>query len=85
MVALLKARDDCSAVADQTTELLVLRRLLESNIPTLRGLGACVADGTITLHGTVSSFYEKQLCAEACRGLPAVKEIVDMIEVAWDA
>ena len=38
--------------------------------------------GTVTIRGTVTSYYQKQLCIEACRAVPGVVTLVDEVEVA---
>ncbi len=38
-------------------------------------------NGTVTIRGTVTSFYQKQLCIEACRSVPGVVTLVDEVEV----
>ncbi len=40
--------------------------------------------GTVILHGTVNSFYQKQMAQEALRNLDGVQRIVNLLEVHWD-
>jgi osmotically-inducible protein OsmY len=63
-------------------EHLVTRRLLNRNVSALRQVVVRADSGTITLRGTVTSFYQKQLCIQACRAVPGVVALVDEVEVA---
>ena len=40
-------------------------------------------DGKITLHGTVASYFEKQLAQETIRTVDGVGEIDNHIQVSW--
>ncbi|MBI2478816.1 MAG: BON domain-containing protein [Planctomycetia bacterium] len=41
-----------------------------------------VRDGTVILHGLVSSFYERQLCISCCQRIAGVVRFVDNLTVA---
>ena len=41
------------------------------------------ADGQITLHGQVSSYFQKQMAQEAVRRVDGVRGIRNLIEVQW--
>jgi osmotically-inducible protein OsmY len=41
------------------------------------------ADGRVTLHGTVRSYYHKQMAQESLRRLSGVGEIENRLEVSW--
>ena len=41
------------------------------------------SDGRVTLHGTVHSYYQKQMAQEALRRLEGVQTIDNKIEVSW--
>jgi osmotically-inducible protein OsmY len=41
------------------------------------------SDGRVTLHGTVHSYYQKQMAQEALRQLEGVQAIDNQIEVSW--
>lgn len=47
----------------------------------LRGVTASADAGTVTLRGTVRSFYERQLCIEYCRQVEGLVKLVDHVEV----
>ena len=38
-------------------------------------------EGTVTLHGTVPSFYERQLCISCCQRVAGVVRLVDNLQV----
>ena len=40
-------------------------------------------EGCVTLHGTVHSYYQKQMAQEALRRLEGVQTIDNQIEVSW--
>ncbi len=40
-------------------------------------------EGRVTLRGTVSSYYQKQLAQEALRRVDGVHEIENQLEVTW--
>lgn len=42
-------------------------------------------DGNITLHGTVASYFEKQLAQETIREVDGVGQIDNRIQVSWAA
>jgi osmotically-inducible protein OsmY len=42
-----------------------------------------LSDGRVTLHGTVNSYYHKQMAQESLRNLAGVAEIENRLEVSW--
>ena len=60
---------------------VALGRLWEKAYLTLRRVSCECADGVLTLHGRVPSYYLKQLAQEAVAEVPGVREIVNAIEV----
>jgi osmotically-inducible protein OsmY len=40
-------------------------------------------EGRVTLRGTVSSYYQKQMAQEALRRVDGVHEIENQLEVTW--
>ncbi len=50
---------------------------------TLRQLAIEVDNGTVTVRGTVRSFYERQVCLSCCQHVPGVFRLVDEIKVQW--
>ena len=47
----------------------------------LRRLDFGVENGTVTILGTVSSFYEWHICLSCCGHIPGVYRVVDNIKV----
>lgn len=76
--------EECTAQASGT-DLELQRRvasfLADSNMPGLRQLKVHAADGTVTLNGTVRTYYEKQLSQERCKRVAGVIRLIDQIEV----
>ena len=86
-----KSLQNISASAECTmpgsgTDLELQRRvvsfLADSNMPGLRQLKVHAADGTVTLNGTVRTYYEKQLSQQRCKRVAGVIRLVDQIEVS---
>ena len=50
--------------------------------PELRGVTVHAVYGTVTLEGTVASFYEKQLCISGSQRVAGVLRLVDNLVVA---
>lgn len=40
-------------------------------------------DGQVTLHGVVSSYFQKQMAQETIRRVDGVTEIHNLLEVSW--
>ena len=40
-------------------------------------------EGQITLHGVVSSYFQKQMAQETIRRIDGVTEITNLLEVSW--
>jgi osmotically-inducible protein OsmY len=78
MVSLAKVPAPAS---DRDLERHVANCLQDRNVAALRHIAVRADGGTITLRGTVTSFYQKQLCIQACRNVPGVTELVDEVEV----
>ena len=56
--------------------------LKQPNVPQ-RNLRFEASEGRVTLHGTVHSYYQKQMAQEALRRLEGVQTIDNQIEVSW--
>ena len=54
--------------------------LSQKGLRSLRRLNIEVTDGTVTFSGTVSSFYERQLC-HTCKCVAGVRKLVDDLKV----
>jgi osmotically-inducible protein OsmY len=67
---------------DSALERQISSQLAESHRPGLKRLAVKVAGGSVTLHGRVASFYEKQLAIQSCRVLAGIERLVDAVEVA---
>ena len=69
-------------VPDTPHELALRLRtfLSQRGVSSMRRISIEVQDGTVMLRGTVSSFYERQLCLACTRHIPGVI----LIAPAWD-
>jgi osmotically-inducible protein OsmY len=70
---------DKPAKLDDCVETALLK---QANVPQ-RNLRFEASDGRVTLHGTVHSYYQKQMAQEALRRLEGVQAIDNKIEVCW--
>jgi len=69
-------------LTDRELERYVTAGLLNRHVPALRRVGVRAESGTVTLRGTVTSFYQKQLCIQACRAVPGFVALVDEVQVS---
>jgi len=69
------------AKRDWTLETRVVNALTERNMPSLRRVKVTARGGTVTLSGSVHSFYEKQLSHHCVRLVSGVTWLIDRIEV----
>jgi osmotically-inducible protein OsmY len=69
-------------MADQEIQRRVVGQLAEKNRPSLRRLAVQVHQGIITLSGSVTSFYEKQLAIHSCVAVAGRGRLVDAVQVA---
>jgi osmotically-inducible protein OsmY len=67
---------------DRELERRVVSYLADRHLPGLRHLKVEAASGTVTLKGTVNSFYEKQLSQQCCRRVAGVLKLIDAVDVA---
>ena len=67
--------------ADRDLERRVTNYLNGRHLPALRYLQVEADNGTVTLRGTVSSFYEKQLSQQCCRRVAGVVKLIDAVDV----
>ena len=70
---------DKPAKLDDCVETALLK---QPNVPQ-RNLRFEASEGRVTLHGTVHSYYQKQMAQEALRRLEGVQTIDNQIEVSW--
>ena len=68
-------------VSDGALERKITTQLAETNRASLKRLAVNVSGGSVTLRGSVASFYEKQLAIQACRVLSGGR-LIDAVEVA---
>lgn len=66
-----------------TLEHRVSNALKESPYLVRRQLRFEAAEGRITLHGRVNSYFQKQMAQEALRAVEGVDEILNQLEVDW--
>lgn len=76
---LVTERVDCP---DRDLERRVVNFLRGWQMPGLRNVEVEAAAGTVTLRGTVNSFYEKQLSQQCCRRVAGVLKLIDAVSVA---
>ena len=69
-------------LADLEIQRLVVVHLAEKNRPSLRRLAVQVQHGMVTLSGSVTSFYEKQLAIHSCVAVAGCGRLVDAVQVA---
>jgi osmotically-inducible protein OsmY len=67
---------------DQDLERRVISYLSARYLPGLRQLQVSVQEGTVTLRGSVKSFYEKQIAIHSCQRVAGVRKLVDAVDVA---
>ena len=67
---------------DRDLERRVVSYLSGRHVPGLRHLEVEACSGTVTLRGTVNSFYEKQLGQQCCRRVAGVVKLIDAVDVA---
>lgn len=68
--------------AENKLEQRVTTYLWSRSRPSLRRLDVSADQGTVTLSGRVTSFYEKQLAINSCQRVAGVRQLVDQVEVA---
>jgi osmotically-inducible protein OsmY len=69
--------------AAPTLDHRLLHALNESPYLSRRNLRFETSEGRVVLHGTVASYYQKQMAQEAIRRVEGVAEIHNQLEVAW--
>jgi osmotically-inducible protein OsmY len=67
--------------SDRDLERRVVSYLHGRHVPSLRHLDVEADNGTVTLRGTVGSFYEKQLSQQCCRRVAGVIKLIDAVDV----
>ena len=66
-------------LADQVIRVVTLSPYLNQN-----GLEVETVDGEVTLRGTVSSYYQKQMAQETIRELDGVDVVKNDLKVDWN-
>ena len=77
----LAALDVPQIEADRDLERRVTRFLQDKQVPGLRNLEVKAQAGSVTLRGSVQSFYEKQLSHSLCRRVAGVIRLIDAVNV----
>ena len=72
---------DSDRLSDQAIAELAGRRLRESPYASIRRLSCEFQGGVLTVRGTLSSFYQKQLAQTVLRKIEGVRQIVNCVEV----
>jgi hypothetical protein len=67
--------------AENELKLRVINSLWKQSVPALRWLVVEAEGQSITLHGMVRTFYEKQLAVSCCQRVAGVSSVVDAIAV----
>jgi hypothetical protein len=70
---------DANEAASELKRRIVIF-LSQKRVSSVRLLDIEVSHGTVTLRGTVPSFYERQLCL-SCQHIPGVRKVVDDLKV----
>jgi len=78
---MVRTNEEIAATSDLDLQQRVRAFLDAHNVPALRRVGVLARGGTITLHGRVSSFYEKQLSQQCSRRVHGVRQVIDEIVV----
>lgn len=73
---------DIAAGSDKALERKITSRLADTNRASLKQLAVQVAGGSVTLRGSVASFYEKQIAIQTCRVLAGLDRLIDAGNVA---
>jgi osmotically-inducible protein OsmY len=70
------------AAADCDLKRRVSNYLASRYFPALNRLEIIAESGIVTLRGSVSSFYEKQVALHSCQRVAGVVELVDAVDVS---
>jgi osmotically-inducible protein OsmY len=62
---------------------LIQAALVQNPFLNGRKLRIETSDGRVTLHGTVRSYYHKQMAQESLRSIAGDAEIENRLEVSW--
>lgn len=72
---------DFTTRQDRDLERRVCNYLLGRKMPALRQIEVMADNGTVTLRGQVSTYFQKQLCLNCCRRVAGVIELIDQVAV----
>jgi len=73
---------DRSDVASERALTHIRRRLCSTGYHVLREIECECSDGVVVLRGSVSTYYLKQIAQATLLGDPAIKTVVNLIEVS---
>jgi hypothetical protein len=74
------SRQPNSATADRELQLRV-RSFLSTRLPQSSRLRIKADNGVVTVQGTHTSFYHKQLCINCCQRVAGVVQLIDRTNV----
>jgi hypothetical protein len=74
--------DTPAHIGPPSVERAARKRIVKTGYRSLRSVRCKYRDGTITLHGSVPSYYHKQIAQEAIRDVDNVEAIVNQIKVS---
>lgn len=70
-----------TAKHDRELERRIVNYLCGRHVPALRWIAVEANNGTVTVRGQVSSFYQKQLCINCCSRVAGVVRLHDEVKV----
>jgi osmotically-inducible protein OsmY len=59
----------------------IINLLYQRGVSSAQRLNIEMENGTVTVRGTVASFYERQVCVSCCQHVPGVFGLLDEIKV----
>ncbi len=72
---------DSHSLVDLSTARQVEQALQAYDLKTFSGVSAQSASGTVTLRGSVASFYARSLAYQLAARQPAVQRVIDTLQV----
>ena len=76
-------REQLSDATSWDLKRRVTNFLWQRGVSAVRQLDIQAENGTITIRGTVPSYYQRQLCLSCCEHVDGVLRLVDDITVEW--
>lgn len=78
-----ESMDDSSCSSSSQLKRRIINFLSQRGVQSTHRLSITVEKGTVILCGTVTSFYERQLCLTCCQHVAGVLRLVDELKVQW--